>query len=343
MPRHTIKDVARDADVSVATVSAVVNGAAWVSAPTRSRVQDTIDRLGYRPNRVAQSLKTRESRAVGVIVSDLTNPFFTEAVRGLQHRLRDQGRSLLLADADQRTELGGHQLALLIDKQVDGLILMGDSVPEAALRALSQRRGRVPVVTVGRDYRLGGVSTILVESEEASYEATRHLIDRGYARVAHVTGPDTEEGGLTHGRTPRINGYTRALTDAGLPVRDEWVVAGDWRAGGGAAAMNRLLTLGERPDAVFFANDMMALGAMGVAREAGLAQPDALAVVGFDDVPAARLVAPALTTMRMPKADLGRAAGDLLDGLLAQPGQPDAVHRRFAAELVVRASSPPKQ
>jgi DNA-binding LacI/PurR family transcriptional regulator len=339
VPRITIKDVASAAEVSVATVSAVVNEADWVSSPTRDRVQVVIDRMGYRPNRLARSLKTNRADAVGVIVSDLTNPYFTEVVRGLQHGLREQGRSLLLADTDHRFELGSSQLRLLLDKQVDGLILIGDSVPEDVLAAHLQRRGSVPIVAVERTYPLDGISSIVVDSERAGYEATRHLIGRGYRRIAHITGPESGGGSTTHGRLPRIAGYRRALTEAGLPVEDGLVAAGNWRIDGGDEAMRQLLALSERPDAVFCANDMMAFGAMRAARAAGLTLPDDLGLVGFDDVPAAELVDPALTTMMMPKAALGQSAADLLDSLLRTP---EAVHRQFEAELVVRASSPPR-
>lgn len=341
MSRATLKDVASEAAVSIATVSAVVNRADWVSAPTRDRVQATIDRLGYRPNRVARTMRTRRGDAVGVIVSDLTNPYFSEVVRGLQHRLREHGRSLLLADTAQRFDEGRRQFDLLLDKQVDGFVLFGDSVPESALDA--HARGRVPIVTVGRDYGVQGVATVLANAERAAYEGVGHLAERGYRRIAHVTGPVAEMGATTHGAGPRLAGYRRALAEAGLDAPAEYVVHGDWRAEGGGAAAAALLDLPERPDAVFCANDLMALGLMRAARAAGLDLPRDLAVVGFDDVPAAALVDPALTTLAMPKAALGRAAADLLRGRLDGGGHGLSGPVLLDAPLVVRASTPPKR
>ncbi|MEM1115225.1 MAG: LacI family DNA-binding transcriptional regulator [Bacteroidota bacterium] len=343
MSRTTLKDVAQEAEVSIATVSAVVNDADWVSDGTRARVRTTIESMGYRPNRVARSLKTRRGDAVGVIVSDLTNPFFTEVVRGLQHGLRERGLSLLLADADHRFDLGGAQLDVLLDKQVDGLVVIGDSVPEAALAPHLRRAGRVPVVAIERTYDADGVHALVVDSERAGYEATRHLVARGYSHVGHVTGPLDGPGSTTHGRVPRLEGWRRALAEAGLAHDDRLVAPGNWRIDGGHAAAAHLLALPEPPDALFCANDMMALGAMAAAREAGLSLPRDLAVVGFDDVPVAALVDPALTTMAMPKADLGRAAAALVRRLVEGGDDAGPALRSFPARLVIRASTPPKR
>ncbi|MEM6326826.1 MAG: substrate-binding domain-containing protein, partial [Bacteroidota bacterium] len=288
------------------------------------------------------TMRTRRGDAVGVIVSDLTNPYFSEVVRGLQHRLREHGRSLLLSDTDQRFDEGKRQFDLLLDKQVDGVVLFGDSVPESVLRAHVRRRSRVPLVTVGRDYGLDGVTTLLVNAEKAAYEAVRHLIDRGYRRIGHVTGPVAEMGAKTHGAGPRLAGYRRALTEAGLDAPEEYIVHGDWRAEGGATAAVDLLALGERPDAVFCANDLMAFGLMRVARVAGLSIPTDLAIVGFDDVPTASLIDPALTTVAMPKAALGRAAADLLRQKLDGSDGSGAGPLVLDASLVVRGSTPPR-
>lgn len=339
MPRTTIKDVASAAEVSIATVSAVVNEAEWVSPPTRARVQTVIDRMGYRPNRVARTMRTRRGDAIGVIVSDLTNPYFAEVVRGLQHGLREQGRSLLLADTNQRFDEGQRQFDLLLDKQVDGFVLFGDSVPESTLAAHVRRRGRVPIVAVGRDYGIDGVATVLAAAEDAAGRATAHLVERGYRRIAHVTGPPAEPGAVTHGGAPRLAGWRSALVSAGLDAGGALVAEGDWQVGGGARAGAQLLALAERPDAVFCANDLMAFGVMRAAREAGLSLPGDLAVVGFDDVPAAQLVDPALTTLAMPTDAFGHTAADLLARLLGE-GDAPAGPRRIDVPLVVRASSP---
>ncbi|MEM9997909.1 MAG: LacI family DNA-binding transcriptional regulator [Bacteroidota bacterium] len=339
MAKVTIKDVAARSGVSVATVSAVVNEADWVTDATRARVQRAVAELGYRPNRVARSLKTQRADAVGAIVSDVTNPFFTEIIRGLSHALQERGRNLFLCDADHRFELGDAHLEMLIEQQVDGLVIIGDSVREASLQSYLRRRSHVPVVAIERDYDLPDVSCLLVDSEQGAYVATRHLIEQGFERIAYIAGPQEGAGSLTYGRAMRTAGWRRALAEAGLPNDDEWLARGTFRYESGASAMRDLLSRPVRPDAVFVANDMMALGAMHALHEMGLRIPDDLALVGFDDIPVAALVAPPLTTMAMPKRRLGRAAHDVLRAHIADGPGYTAVRRTFEADLVVRASS----
>ena len=332
----TIKDVAQRAGVSTATVSAVVNDAAWVSDETRARVRESAQALGYRPNRLARSLKTRASGTVGVIVSDLTNPYFTEVVRALGRALRDHDRTLLLCDAEQSYALGARYYETLLEKRVDGLVLIGASVPADVVEAHARE---APVVAIERDYPAADVTCLLVDSEQGGYDATAHLVGLGRRRVATITGPSAGPGHETYGRAARHEGYRRALAEAGRPYDPDLVVEGDFQFAGGRAAMRTLLALPDPPDAVFAANDLMALGAMLEARLAGLRIPDDLAVVGYDDVPMAALVTPPLTTLAMPKEALGREAAALLDARLRDPDGVPARHQRFSAELVVRAST----
>jgi len=335
----TLRDVAQQCDVSIATVSAVVNGAAWVSEETRERVQHVVDGLGYRPNQLARGLKTRRGYAVGVIVSDLTNPFFTEIVRGLSHALRETGTSLLLCDSDHRFEIGDLNLRMLFEGHVVGVVLVGYTVREAALRAYARRQRRVPVIAIERDFDIDGVSCLLTDSEKGAHTMTRHLIEQDFKRIAMITGPHEGPGSTTYGRAQRFEGYRRALRDAGLAVDPQLVAEGNFRYSGGREAMWRLLSLSERPDAVFASNDMMALGAMEAAREAGLRVPDDIALAGWDDIAVAALITPALTTVAMPKRQLGAAAAELLALQVPESGRREAVRRIFDAELVVRQSS----
>lgn len=336
----TLRDVAKRCGVSTATVSAVVNGAEWVSDATRVRVQRAIDRLGYRPNQFARTLKTQRGYAVGVIVSDLTNPFFTEVVRSLSHALRADGHAFFLCDSDHRFDLGEVHLRMLVDGHVMGVVLIGDSVPEDALRRFAGRKGSVPIVAIEREYAIDGVSSLLVDSEAGACNAVRHLLGQGYERIAMIGGPRQGPGSETYARVLRYDGYRRALKDAGVRFDPRLVAEGNFRYGGGQEAMRQLLATGKRIDAVFCANDMMALGAMSVARDAGLRVPHDLAVVGFDDIPIAALTSPGLTTMAMPKGELGQAAATILGKQLAATGKRSlAVRRMFDTELVVRQSS----
>jgi LacI family transcriptional regulator len=325
--------------VSTATVSAVVNGADWVSDKTRARVQRAVAEMGYHPNQFARGLKRREGHAVGVIVSDLTNPFFTQVVRSLSHALHAAGRSLSLCDSDHQLPLGEANLRMLVEGQIVGLVIIGDSVPEKALEAFVKQRGHIPVIAIEREYALPQVSCLLVDSELGAFGATRHLVDRGCERIAMITGPSTGAGSATYGRAQRFDGYRRALSESGRPLDPQLIVEGNFRYESGRSAMRRLLALSRRPDAVFAANDMMALGAMSVIREARLVVPDDVALVGFDNVPMTGLMMPGLTTMAMPMSELGDAAARLLDDQLAQNGRHEPVRQIFSAELVIRESS----
>ncbi|GAC1682431.1 MAG: LacI family DNA-binding transcriptional regulator [Gemmatimonadaceae bacterium] len=337
----TLRDVAKRCAVSTATVSAVVNGAEWVSRATRTRVQQAVDGMGYRPNQLARGLKTRRGYAVGVIVSDLTNPFFTEIVRSMSQALREKGHALFLCDSDHCFDIGDSNLRMLLDGHISGLVLVGDSVPEESLRRHARRRGeggRLPVIAIEREYGVDGISSLLVDSRRGAYVMTQHLLGCGHRRIAMIGGPSEGPGSSTYGRAQRLAGYQEALSDAGPERASPCVVEGNFRYGGGRDAMARLLALPERPDAVFAANDMMALGAMDAVRQAGLRVPGDVALAGYDDVPTASLTTPGLTTMAVPKREIGIAAAELLGRQIMQPGRYRAVRRTFDAELVVRES-----
>jgi LacI family transcriptional regulator len=338
--RHaTLHDIAKRCKVSTATVSAVVNGADWVSDKTRARVQRAVTEMGYHPNQYARGLKRREGHSVGVIVSDLTNPFFTQIVRSLSHALHLAGRSLSLCDSDHQHSLGEANLRMLVEGQIVGLVVIGDSVPEKAIEAFVKQRARVPVIAIERDYAIPAVSCLLVDSEQGAFTATRHLIERGCRRIAMITGPSSGAGSATYGRAQRYQGYLRALADSGRSLDDQLVVEGNFRYESGRTAMRRLLALPRPPDAVFAANDMMALGAMSAIRDAGLAVADDISLVGFDNVPMTGLMAPGLTTMAMPMNELGGAAARLIEEQLAHGGRHKPVRHTFSAELVIRQSS----
>jgi LacI family transcriptional regulator len=228
---------------------------------------------------------------------------------------------------------------MLLEGQIVGLVLIGDIVPEKTLRAFVKHRARVPVIAIERDYHVPQVSCLLVDSEQGAYTATRHLIDRGCERIAMIAGPTTGAGSATYGRAQRYDGYCRALAEADREVVPSLVVEGTFRYASGQNAMRKLLELDTPPDAVFAANDMMALGAMSVAREAGLRVPDDLALVGFDNVPMTALTTPGLTTMAMPMTELGDAAARLLEAQLKLGADHMPVRDTFSAELVTRAST----
>jgi LacI family transcriptional regulator len=332
----TLRDVAARCDVSVATVSAVVNGLDWVTEATRERVQAALDEMGYRRNEAARGLRLRRSNAIGVVAGDLTNPFWTELVRALSHELHETGRSLLLGDADQQFGLASDHIQRLLGEQLAGLVILGDVLPPDQVRELA-RRSPVPVVVI-EGAPVDGVHSLLVDTAAAAYGATRHLIANGYRRIAIIGGPSEGPGSASHAGVQRYEGYRRALLEAGRTPDPRLLEVGNFRPESGRDAMHRLLALRQRPDAVLAFNDMMALGAMHVLHERGLRVPEDVALVGFDDIPMAALASPSLTTVAMPIRELARAAAELLRERPAR-ASPRAASRRFDAQLVVRESS----
>lgn len=336
--RPTIRDVAADCGLSIATVSAVVNKAGWVPEQTRVRVEDSIHSLGYRPNRLARGLKTSLSYTVGVIVSDVTNPYFTDIVRSLGHVLRENDRNLLLCESEHEFDLGERSFRMLLEKQVDAIVLIGDSVSDEVLRRFAMGRD-LPMVAIGRSYNLDGVSELLVDPEEAAHAATRHLLDQGYQRLGLISGPFSGPGSKSYGHPLRKAGFERALRAAGVPCRPEWIVEGDFRIEGGKRAMTQLLAADIRPDAVFAANDLMALGALEALRENGLTVPDEVGLVGCDNIPMSKHAGVPLTTIDLPRERLGKEAATLLLKKIAEGGGSDDVRRIYSCSLVVRESS----
>jgi LacI family transcriptional regulator len=301
--RVTIAEVATFAGVSPTTVSHVLSGKRAVGAGTKVAVLEAIQQLGYRPNSVARSLRTRRSHMVAVIVPDITNPFYSTLIRGLADELDGSGYGTYVGNTDARPAREQAFLDDALDRGVDGMVFASTSV---ATRPEDGPAGTgTPVVCVGGAFDHPSVDLVTPDDEVGSRVAVAHLVARGATRIAMIQGP-AESG------TARDHGYRHALTDAGLDFRDEFMVRGDWTRRGGRRAMQQLMMLPERPDAVFCANDLTAIGAMDVARDLGVSIPADVAIAGFDDIDAASMVHPTLTTVQNPGYDTGRGAGRLL-------------------------------
>jgi LacI family transcriptional regulator len=325
----TLADVARHAQVSKTTVSHVISGKRPVAAATRARIERSIAALGYRPDGLARSLRTRRTHTVALIVPDLTNPFYPALARGLEECLDEGGYRAFICSSDGLPDRERAFLEELADRRVDGLVL--DSFHLSVDDLHGATGGRVPVVWIGgtpMDHP--GVDSVRPNDDEGAYGATRHLIERGHRRIAMIDGP-------AGSGTARREGYRRALAEAGLPASHEPLVRSDWTRVGGARAMRTLLA--SPPSAVFCSNDLTAIGAIDAIREAGKQVPDDIAVVGFDDIELASLVSPALTTVENPAAETGRTAGRMLVERMTGAFQGAARSVTLPSPLVVRASS----
>jgi LacI family transcriptional regulator len=331
-PRVTITQVAALAGVSPTTVSHVLSGKRLVAEDTRKTVHEAIRTLGYRPNHVARSLRTRRSHMIAVVVPDVTNTFYSVLTRGLADTVDGQGYGTYVCNTDGMLEREATFLDDMLDRGADGIVLA--AVDVASVGALKPADLGVPVVSVGGGLDHPRIDVVTIDDEQGSYEVTRHLLSREVRRVAMVEGPS--ESGAT-----RIAGFCRAMQEAGRSVDDRLMVTGDWTRRGGHDAMQRLLDrpAPQRPDAVFCANDLMAIGAIDALREAGLSVPGDVAVAGFDDVDAATIVHPSLTTVLNPAYDIGVNAGRLLVSRLSGDYDGDGREVGLPCPLVVRESA----
>jgi LacI family transcriptional regulator len=341
--RVTIRQLARASGVSIGTVSRALNGYADVNPETRERIVRLARELDYTPAAAARSLKTQRSHVIGVFLEtgeghpDLQHPFFHEVLVGLKNSIGAGGYDLLLfASEHPGNGYGSHTyLKRARHHDVEGAALMGTDPEDPEVRRLV--RSELP--TVGVDVELEGPATTFVMSDntDGAAKAVRYLHSLGHRRIATITGLlETKPG------ADRLKGYRQAMQATGLAYRDEYVAYGDFYVESGRRAMANLLSLDEPPTAVFAASDMMALGAIRAAGDAGLNVPADLSVVGFDDIQLADHMNPPLTTLRQDKAGLGVAAGTALMRLI--DGEQDAVQSStvLSVELVRRGSTRPR-
>lgn len=322
--------MAQHAQVSKTTVSHVLSGKRPVSATTRDRVERSIDTLGYRPDGLARSLRTRRTHMVALIVPDITNPYYPALALGLEAGIEPDGYRAFICSSDGDPDRERAYLREVCDRGVDGIVLDSFHLTVDDLQLATG--GRLPLVWIGgAPMEHPGVDSVRSDDEAGAYAATEHLVRRGHRRIAMVDGP------LGSG-VARRDGYRRALADAGLPARPE-PPRTDWTRSGGRRVVSALLTLEPRPTAIFCSNDLTAIGALDAARDAGLTVPDDLAIAGFDDIEAAALVTPALTTVVNPAIDIGRTAARILAERMT--GRHDGPVRTLTlpSPLVVRGSS----
>lgn len=331
----TIKDVAREANVSVATVSRALNGHENVADQVRKRVIQVAADLRYSPHHAARSLSSRRTHTIGVVLPELHGEFFSELVRGIDQVARERGLLLLVSSYHGDVVEQGAALRAMRGR-VDGLLVMspfaagGPGDADAAGELAEVLAPSLPAVLINSPLRATGHAGIGVDNHAGAAAMTRHLVDAGHRRIAFIGGPagnfDAQE---------RLRGHRDALAEA-LPGAEPWIVEGDFGEASGHRAGHLLLAADARPDAVFAANDMMAVGCLYAFTQAGVQVPRDIALAGFDDIPLARYVNPALTTMRVDIAELGARA---LRTLLEQEGPRDDTATRLVPELVVRDSS----
>lgn len=324
----TIKDVAREAGVSVATVSRTLSGGQYVSPEVRERVEAVVRSLGYRPNAVARSLRTESTRTLGIVIPNVMNPFFTAAARAVEDAARERGYSLVFGNTDEDPEKEARYLDVLLGKRVDGLVV---SPARAASPHLAEVvRAGVPVVFLDRYVEGVEAPVVRADGRAAVRRLVEYLVGLGHEKLAMISGPpETVSGG------ERLEAFTAEAAERGVPVREGYIRLGDFRRESGARAMRELLELDDPPTAVFAANNLMALGALQALSDSGKSIPDDVSFASFDDVSWFRLMAPPVTAIAQPIPELGDTAARMLLELL-EGGSPGSVI--LEAELVIRGS-----
>lgn len=338
----TIRDVARHAGVSVSTVSHVLNGNdGHVSSAVRQRVLEVVEDLKYRPNAIARSMVKRKTATIGLVFNEIENTLFVPVIDGVNEVLQPAGYHMVLASApDVRAEI--EVIETLRAQQVDGFIFMALSSRFATDHLVRLKEDGVPCVVINRYVDDDGIDQILLDDWGAGYSATRHLLDQGYRRIGTVCGPIHSEP-PRRSALERYRGWREALEGHAREVRPEWTIVGDYTYEGGYRAAGQLLSLIEaqgleRPEALFVASDLMAMGALKALHDAGVRIPQDIAVVAIGDPPFAPYTIPALTTLALPMPEAGRQAAHILLDWLTN-GKPARAQRiTLSFTLTVRDS-----
>ncbi|TME25862.1 MAG: LacI family transcriptional regulator [Chloroflexi bacterium] len=332
--RVTIIDVARAARVHPSTVSRVLNGSGELNLlpATRQRVIAAAARLGYRPSALARSLRLQRTFTLGMLVPNIDNPLFPPIIKGVEETARSRGYNLVLCNTEDSSEREDEYLRVLRERQVDGIVIASSFMSDATIAEL--RRDHFPFVLVNRGSRGPDDLVVLVDNDMGTAEAIGHLVDLGHTRIGIVAGPQTTMTGQQ-----RLAAAKAALRERGVRIEGSQVsVAEAFSEEAGYRAARRLIHGGVPPTAVFCANDLVALGTLRAAREAGLECPDQISLVGFNDISFADLFAPALTTVHVPQREMGELAAGLI---LAQIEQQPIPTRRVVLDvhLVIRGST----
>ncbi|HJU38099.1 MAG TPA: LacI family DNA-binding transcriptional regulator [Tahibacter sp.] len=325
----TIKDVARAAGVSVASVSRALNGHDNVTPETRERINEVARELRYMPHGAARSLITKRTQTIGAVLPDLYGEFFSELIRGMDVAARRNNLHLLVSSSHGSASETALALRML-QGRVDGLLVMS---PHADADLLADNLpAKLPTVLMNTRVNGNGYPSLIIDNYAGAYAMVRHLVERGFRRIALIAGPEQNFDALE-----RRRGYASALAQL-LPGTAEIVLPGDFTEAAGYRAAQAVRSRRDPPDAIFAANDTMALGCLFALQEAGMRVPHDIAVVGFDDIPIARYVTPALTTVRVRIAELGERAMARLVSTIEHPDGAQAHAETLGCDLVVRQS-----
>ena len=329
----TLNDVAKLAGVSTMTVSRVINGSGYTSPESRARVNRAIAELGYMPNVLARQLRSRRTKTLALVMTDIANPFFTTIARGVEDAARPKGYAVMFCNTDESVDEELDYVRVLIQRRVDGVLLVPASDSSGSLELLKAHG--LPAVVLDRRLRSGEVDAVRADSEGGAYLAARHLLDLGHREIAVLVGPES-----VSTSADRVSGYRRAMLEAGIDPGTQQILFGQYTEASGYEMTGRLLAAQSRPTAIFAGNNFIAFGAIQGLREAGKEIPDDISIVVFDDLPQG-WVMPFLTVIAQPAYEIGRLAAEMMIERLGadQPLEPRTIV--LPCELITRRSSAP--
>lgn len=328
----TIKDVARQVGVSPSVVSRALNNRYGVKESTRKKILRAAKEMGYYPNAVARSLVTRRTATIGVMMADLSEPYFTQIIKGMEFSASKTGYTLLFSNSYESLEQSKVLQKMVYAERVDGVIIVGSNIKEQEyIFSLVERE--FPFVLLERNFADPRINCICLDNQHGGYLATKYLIGKGHTRIAHISGKMGIQVALD-----RLEGYKKALSEAALPFAEELVIPGNFVWQDGYAAMKKLLLPRPACTAVFTANDTMAFGALQAITESGLLVPKDIAVMGFDDLEFSSLTNPPLTTVRQPRYEMGKEAVRIVASLLKKGFSEKGVKLCYQPEMVIRRS-----
>lgn len=327
----TIRQVAKLAGVAPITVSRVINNTGYISAETRQKVEAAVSQLGYVPNSLSQSLRWKQTGMLALVLTDVTNPFWTTVARGVEDAASEAGYHVILCNTDESPQKQEEYLTALLQKRVDGVLLVPARDDLEDIQRVQMLK--VPLVVLDRRLSQPLADAVRCDSESGAYQLTRLLLERGHRQIALLTGPEH-----VATATDRVTGYRRALREAGLDSDAESVIYGAFTIQSGQDMALQALALNPRPTAIIAGNNFIAIGMMQALRAAGIRVPEEISVVGFDDLPASLLLDPFLTVAAQPAYEMGREATNLLIKRLAGDGAQAPQEVVLPVEIVERKS-----
>ena len=329
----TIKDIAKLANVSITTVSRVINNKSeGVSEETRNRILQLVKELGYQPNAIARGLVTKKTKTIGLIIPDISNPFFPDLARGVEDSAHIYGYNVFLCNTDDNLEKESEYINALKEKYVDGIIFTSSSIPKHE-HIMELVKSGIPIVIMDRRVDSEDIYGVFLDNYEGGYIATKHLIDLGHKKIGCITGPL-----YTKSAKERLEGYKKALVENGMDVDERLIFEGDYKINSGIIGTEKLLGNNENVTAIFACNDLMAYGAYKTIRSYGYKIPDDISIVGFDDIQLSQILEPQLTTIKQPAYDMGLTAARMLIKLVEGKKLKKKIIN-FKPQLIIRQST----